>query len=667
VHEIPLLRDLVVIVAVALPVVALMHRLRVPAVVGFLIAGVAIGPGSLGLVQSPRAVASLAEIGVVLLLFAVGLELSLGRIVRMGRLVLVGGGLQVVATTLVTSGLALAIGARAPTAFVMGGLVALSSTAIVLKVYGERGELDSPHGRMVVAILLFQDLCVVPLMLALPLLAGAQRGIGDAAKSAGIAFGAATILTIGGRVLVPRLLERVVALRVPELFTLTIVAIVLGAAYVTSSVGLSLALGAFLVGLIISESEYGLQALSDILPFRDTFSGIFFISVGMLLDVRSVLADPVRVLLAAAGIVIIKALIILGTVRVTGRGWRVSLLSAFALSQIGEFSFVVAGAALPLGLVSDEGYQVFLGASIITMCATPLLIGLSERWTQFLLRNRMQPTMEFTTREVRAVKPLTDHVVIVGYGLNGRNLARALRSAGIPYVALEEQGAMVRKARLEHEPVLFGDGTRAEVLERVGVRRARVVVFAIASLADTRRGVAGARHLNPKAHIVARTRYVAEIDELRRLGADEVVPEEFETSLEIFARVLRRFHIPASRIRDAAQEARRDHYELLRERGAPALRVDDVMSSPGGGITVETMIVRPGSPADGKEIGHLGLADRTGTTLVALVRSDHVAFSPVSDQQLRAGDEVVLAGPPSSVESARALFHADHSDPNVRT
>jgi CPA2 family monovalent cation:H+ antiporter-2 len=660
VHDFPLLRDLVVIVAVAIPVVALMHRLRVPAIVGFLIAGIAIGPGSLGLVESPQAVSALAEIGVVLLLFAVGLELSLSRIVRMGRLVLVGGGLQVGITIALVGGLTLLMGIRAPTAVVVGGLVALSSTAVVLKVYGERGELDSAHGRTVVAILLFQDLCVVPLMLALPLLSGAESGLSGAARKAGIAFVVAAALTLGGRVLVPRLLARVVALRMPELFTLTIVAVVLGAAYVTSSVGLSLALGAFLVGLIIAESEYGLQALSDILPFRDAFSGIFFISVGMLLDVRSVLADPLSVFGAALAIVVVKAAVTVGVVRIVGRGWRVSLLSAFALSQVGEFSFVVAGAALPLGLLSSHGYQVFLGASILTMSATPVMIALSERWTELVLRNRRQLTMEFTTREVRAVKPLTDHVVIVGYGLNGRNLARALRSAGVAYVALEEQGALVRKSRLEHEPVLFGDGTRAEVLERVGVRRARVVVFAIASLADTRRGVAGARHLNPDVHIVARTRYVAEMAELRRLGADEVVPEEFETSLEIFARVLRRFHVPASRIRDAAEEARRDHYELLRERGAPLARVDEIMSPAGGSVTLDTMIVRPSSPADGSTIDALRITERTGATLIALVRSDHVAFSPVSDQRLSAGDEVVLVGPAAAVEKARALFHAEN-------
>lgn len=657
-HEsIPLLRDLVVIVAVAIPVVALMHRWRIPAIVAFLVAGIAIGPSSLGLVRTPASVASLAEIGVVLLLFAVGLELSLGRIVRMGRLVLMGGAFQVLGTLAIVAGLVLITGTSWRTAIVVGGLVALSSTAIVLKVYGERGELDSPHGRVVVAILLFQDLCVVPLMLALPLLAGAGGGMAGAARQAALALVVVAVITIGGRYVVPWVLERIVAMRVPEVFTLSVVAIGLGAAYITSSVGLSLSLGAFLVGLIISESEYGLRALSDILPFRDAFSGIFFISVGMLLDVHVFVRELPTVLGAAIGIVVVKAIVIVAVVRSVRRGWRVGFLSAFALSQVGEFSFVVAGAALPLGLLTANGYQIFLGASIVTMIATPFLIGISERWTERLLRNRPQATMEFSTREVRAVKPLQDHVVIVGYGLNGRNLARALRSAGISYVALEEQGALVRKARLDHEPVLFGDGARAEVLERVGVKRARVVVFAIASLADSRRGVAAAHHLNPQAHIVARTRYVAEIDELRRLGADEVVPEEFETSLEIFARVLRRYQVAPSRIRDAVEEARSDHYELLRAHGSSITRMDEILSPAAASITLDTTVIRPGSRADGVTIESLNELTTGGAKIVAVVQSDHVVFAPTADRRLRAGDEVVLVGAADAVENARALFH----------
>jgi CPA2 family monovalent cation:H+ antiporter-2 len=445
---------------------------------------------------------------------------------------------------------------------------------------------------------------------------------------------------------------------VPEVFTLSVVAIGLGAAYITSSVGLSLALGAFLVGLIISESEYGLRALSDILPFRDAFSGIFFISVGMLLDVRSVIANPLPVLGAAVGIILVKALVIVGIVRFVRRGWRVGLLSAFALSQVGEFSFIVAGAALPLGLISQRGYQVFLGASILTMIATPFLIGLSERWTERLLRNRANPTMEFSTREVRAVKPLSDHVIIVGYGLNGRNLARALRAAGISYVALEEQGGLVRRARMQHEPVLFGDGARPDVLQRVGIMRARVVVFAIASLADSRRGVAAARQLNASVHIVARTRYVAEIEELRRLGANEVVPEEFETSLEIFARVLRKFSVTPSRIRSAVEDARSDHYELLREHGAGISRVEEIHSM-AANASLDTRIVRAGSPADGATIQAMQDGPAKGTKLVAIVRSDRVEFSPALDRPLLAGDEVVLVGDAGSLERARASFHTD--------
>src|SRR6185503_1858471 len=285
-HDLPLLRDLVILVVVAIPVVALAHRLKVPTVVGFLLTGIAIGPHALALIGQPESVSALAEVGVVLLLFAIGLELSLSRIIKLGRLVVVGGGLQMAGTIAVIALATWLMSFPTNQAVFFGILAALSSTAIVLKVYNDRGELDTPQGRVIIAILLFQDLCVVPLMIFVPLLAGGGAAAEQPpALQIAISLVVTTALVLVGRLAVPKVLERVAALRNREIFTLCIVVIGLGAAYVTASFGLSLALGAFIAGLVISESEYGVQALSDILPFRDTFSGIFFTSVGMLLDI----------------------------------------------------------------------------------------------------------------------------------------------------------------------------------------------------------------------------------------------------------------------------------------------------------------------------------------------------------------------------------------------
>lgn len=575
--SIPLLRDLVLLVAIAIPVVMLAHRLRISTLVGFLLTGIVIGPHAFALVRDVESVNTLAQIGSILLLFAVGLELSLSRIIRMGRLVLRGGALQMIATMGVAAALALPWGLSVNRAVLWGALIALSSTAIVLKVYAERQELDAAHGRVVVAILLFQDLCVVPLMVMLPLLAGTEQGAGAAFRAVGITVAVTAALLLVGRTVIPKALERVVELRNQEIFTLCILAIGLGAAWVTSIFGLSLALGAFLAGLVIAESEFGLQALNDVLPFRDTFSGIFFTSVGMLLDLRYVAAHVLLVLGVAIGIVLLKSVIGYAVVRIVRRSSRVGIVAGMGLAQIGEFSFVLASTSATMGLLSGDEYQLFLGAAILTMLIAPFAVAAAPSVAEALLKVRAMPTMEFATREARIVKPLEGHVVIVGYGLNGQNLARALRRARIEYAILESNGQVVRRARLEREPIVFGDGTRAEVLERVGIRRARVVVFAIASLADERRGVAMSRHLNPGIHIVARTRYVAEIDELIALGANEVVPEEFETSLEIFARVLHQFGVREDTIRQAAEAARRDHYDMLRSRGAAFTRLDHVL------------------------------------------------------------------------------------------
>ncbi len=576
-HDVPLLRDLVILVMVAVPVVLLAHRFRIPSLVGFLLAGVAIGPSALGLVSHPDSVNSLAEVGAVLLLFAIGLELSLSQVVRLGGMVLRGGAAQVIITIAVFGAVSLAVAATPPRALLFGMLVALSSTAIILKVYADRGELDSAHGRVVIAILLFQDLCVVPFMLLLPVMAGTSSGALAALRTIVVSLLVAGGMVVLGRMIVPRILRRIAIMRNNEVFTLAVLAIALGAAYITNAFGLSLALGAFLAGLIIAESEYGLQAVSDVLPFRDTFSGIFFTSVGMLLDVRFFASNALMIIAFAISIVLVKTLINFLVIRSVRRSQRGGLIAGMALAQVGEFSFVLASSAVALHLFTAGDYQVFLGAAILTMLAAPFIVNAAPMITDWAFQFRALPTMEFATREVRALKPLEDHVIIVGYGLNGRNVARALRRAGIAYAVLESNGQIVRQARLDREPVFFGDGTRGEVLDRVGIKRARVVVFCIASLGDERRAVSVARHLHQRVHIVCRTRYVSEIAELQRLGADEVVPEEFETSLEIFARVLRTYDVPDDRIRATAEAARRDHYEMLRARGASNRPIDELI------------------------------------------------------------------------------------------
>jgi len=656
-HQFTTLRDLLILVAVAIPVVALAHRLRVPTVVGFLLTGIAIGPHALGLIRESDSVSGLAEIGVVLLLFAIGLELSLSRIVRLGRTVIQGGALQMALTIGAVTLIAMAFGVPAGRAGFYGGLAAMSSTAIMLKVYHERGEIDTPPGRVAVAISLFQDLSIVPLMVLMPLLSGADPGQRVPLRDIAESLAVVAALVLGGRLVVPRVLERLAALRNREIFTLAIVFLGLSAAYVTASFGLSLAIGAFIAGLVVAESEYGMQALSDVLPFRDTFSGIFFTSVGMLLDPSFAFTHPVLVFGAAAAVLALKTAASTAAVLSLKRSLQVSLMSGLALAPVGEFSFVLAGVGAPLGLIGPNAYQVFLGASVLTMLAAPFLIAGGHRIADSVSRRLGRSAVDLSPREESELARLTDHVVIVGYGLNGRNLARVLKAAGIAYVVLEQNGPMVRRARLEREPVLFGDGTRHDVLAKVGLERARAIVFAISAPAEERRGVAMARQLSRSVQIIVRTRYVREIEELERLGADQVVPEEFETSLEIFSRVLRLYGVPGNAIEREVALVRGEHYEALRGLDLPPIR-PDALRHLGVHAVIETVEVEPGARAVGGSPVSLGLRRHTGATVIAAVRQGQPYHVPDPHFRFQPGDIVVLVGDRAAIDKGTSMFRA---------
>ncbi len=654
-HDLTLLRDLVLLVAVAIPMAALAQRVRTPTVVAFLLTGVVIGPHALGLIHDAESVAALAELGVVLLLFTIGLELSMSRIFRLGRAVLQGGGLQVLGTLAAVAAIALLLGTAWRPAVFFGALAALSSTAIVLKVLKDRSELDTPHGRVMLAILLFQDLCVVPLMLLVPLLAGTAgsvlQALGEMALSVGVVAG----LVLAGRYVVPWILERVVGLRNREVFTLCVVLFGLGAAWVTAHFGLSLALGAFIAGLVVSESEYGLQALSDVVPFRDTFSSIFFMSVGMLLDPAFVAGRPLVVAGATLGLMVLKAAIAGGATISLGRSLTVGARAGLGLAQVGEFSFVLAMVAVPLGLLEPAAHQLFIAVSVLSMFATPFVIAGSRGLAERLARLGGGSVLDVEPDQAAELERLHDHVVIVGYGINGSNLARVLRAAGIRYVILEQNGQLVRHAQRDGEPIYFGDGTSREVLHQAGLERARALVLAIASPEDERRGVAVARDMSPTVRIVVRTRYVSEMTELRRLGADDVVPEEFETSLEIFSRVLRLYGVPSNVIAREVEAARGAHYEMLRGLALPDLRLDELRHL-GVHAVLDTVQVEPGARAAGQGMAALRLRQETGATVIAVVREGQAVPNPPPDFPFQAGDIVVLVGDRESLNRGVEIF-----------
>ena len=664
-HTPPLFADLLIILLVSVPVAFLCLRLKLPLLVGLMLTGIAIGPYGFGLVKELEAIELLAEIGVMLLLFTIGLEFSIARIREMKRLVVIGGGLQVGITILAVAGAAYFFGRGISQAVFFGFLVALSSTAIVLKTYVERNEVDAPHGRAAVGILLFQDISIVFMLLMVPLLGGEDIVSFTAiVLDLGGSLLALALIVLGAWFFVPRFLKQVVRLRSPEVLLLTVVLMCLGISAVTSHFGLSLALGAFIAGMVLADSDYSHQVLADVLPFRDVFNSLFFVSIGMLLSLAALWANLGTVVVLVFALILGKALIVWGAVRLLGFPQRVSILAALGLAQIGEFSFVLAKAGRGANLLPDADYQSFLAASIISMIATPFLINAAPRISYFFQgifsdgRSRDIENTEEEDIHLTSSGGLNQHVIIVGYGLNGRNLARVLRAVGVPYVILELNAEVVRRAKLKGEKINFGDATRREVLQHAGIGQAWALVLAMSDPHAARRTVNQARHMSEDLHIIVRTRYVSEITGLLEHGANEVIPEEFETSIEIFARVLQRYGFARNVIESQIQRIREQGYEILRSTSADPGKLETVNVALDAAST-ETIQLTKDSPVVGKGFGELDFRGASGATIIAVMREGETKVSPGADYRLEAGDTVVLLGSPGKIERAVRILQPE--------
>lgn len=650
------LLSIVIVFGVSALVVYVLGKVRIPSIVGFLFAGLIVGPHGLALVHDIKVVESVAEIGVVLLMFVIGLEFSLKTLMQM-RVMVVGGGFLQVGITILLVALIASIGFRHTLAEAVfdGFLVALSSTAIAIKLMQDRGELAAPHGMASLGILIFQDLCVVPFMLLIPILAGS----GGSAQDIIITIGKAAVFVAGilfaSRWAVPQILHQVVHTKSRELFVITIIMLCLGTALLTAELGLSLALGAFLAGIVISESEYASQAVSDILPFKESFAALFFISIGMLLNLNFAMSNILVVTEIVLIILVVKVIASAIAAYGAGQALRPSLQTGFCLAQVGEFSFVLAAAGKAMGLIqSDEMYQLFLSASVFTMMLTPAFIIFSAQLSERIVGLQPMRTLD-KSRKVRAEEEYPDvllgHVIIVGFGLNGQNLARVLRDADIPYVVLEMNSSTVRKMKRKGEPIFFGDGTSPEILHHLHIHSARILVVAISDAAATRRVVQIARHENPQLRIIVRTRYLAELSDLTAVGANEVIPEEFETSVEIFARVLHHYHVPKNVIHQRIEQIRDDNYTMLRGVRLPVKALAERQSFLKG-LHTETYQILKGTRADARTIKDIRLRAETGATILAVQRGDEVHQNPSPDFHLRADDLLLLIGNRESVEKA---------------
>ncbi|MEO0249816.1 MAG: cation:proton antiporter, partial [candidate division WOR-3 bacterium] len=607
-----LVENFLLLLGISIGIVALCRRIRLPSLLGFVLTGILIGPHGFDLIRETRQIQLLAEIGIVLLLFSLGIEFSMERLRDLHHYVFKVGGLQVGLTMGITTFGCLSLKYPIAQAILIGLVVSLSSTAVGFKLIQQRKELDSPHGRISLGILLFQDLLVPLFVLVVPLLgAFRQLAVVPLLLRLGEMLGALIAIFLIARLALPIALRWIVTVETPEVSVLGSLFVALFMGVLTQKLGLSPALGAFLAGIIISETPYTHQIRVNITPFRDGFLSLFFITIGLLIDLPFLLQHIGEAIGWTALIMVIKSLVILMVVRFIGYPLRIGILSAVYLTNIGEFSFLLLTLGYQQQVISAALYQGLLITSALTIMLAPLLVLGTRRFEKWFFPLHSQGGESSHPQPER----LTDHVIIVGYGLNGRNLARILREVEVPYVVIELNGAVVQEAVQRGEMVLYGDAAHPEVLEAAGIRRARAVIFAMSDPVAARYAVDTAQRLNRDAYLLVRTRYVSEIDPLYRAGADEVIPEEFEAFLTIVARLLGRYGVSQETIEAISRIYREEHYGVLQEHRALP---EAVLPEPRKELTTRTFWVPEGSPLVGRDLRELNLRRRTGVTVIAV-------------------------------------------------
>jgi CPA2 family monovalent cation:H+ antiporter-2 len=644
------------------------HRLRILPIVGFLLAGVVIGPHALGLVEDAALIDQIAEIGIVLLLFTLGIEFSLERLWRIKRAIFIGGGLQLGLTMAAVAGILALMHVDWHVGVYTGALVALSSTALVLKVLGDRGELTAPKGQLALGILIFQDLAIVGLVLIVPMLAGGAGSALGIARGLGVAAMIVVLVVVVARRIMPPILERVARTCSQEIFLLTVIAICLGTAWLTSLAGVSLSLGAFLAGLVMSESRFSHHAFAEVLPLQILFSAVFFISVGMLLDVMFIARNPLVILAVVVGVVVLKSAITALAARLLGYATPVAGATAFLLAQIGEFSFVLERAGRAAGLYPagiEAMGQTFIAATVLLMAGTPLL----ARAGRALEERRNARTIEAV---VRAAEPqvehveLENHVIVAGYGSAARYLTRVLRDSGVPFVIVTLSPTGASEAQNEGLRVILGDYTKRFLLQAASIDNAKMLVIPDDTADMTRRVIGVARGINPTLHVVARTQSASDVDALIAEGADEVLADELEIGVQLFTRVLDAYQVGATEIEDHVATVRTGGYAALRSAisEVPIVVCEDLDEAC---FDTRTFTVRRGTATAPVTIGDL--AATSGIRVVSVRRGAETFAPPADDFILQPGDRLTARASAQAFAIAARLLRSTEAAENavVRT
>ncbi len=655
----PFLNELVALFAVSVGIAYLCYRFNLVPIVGFLIAGIIIGPHALGLVEDVELVNILAEIGIILLLFTIGIEFSLEKLGRIRKAIFVGGGLQVLITTAVVTGILLLFDVSWKTGVYTAFLVALSSTAIILGLLNDKDQTDTPSGQLSLAVLIFQDLAVIVMVLLIPFLAGNTESGTNIFWALGKALILIVLILVLASRIVPWILKKVAYTRRQELFLLTVVAICFGTAALTNMAGVSLALGAFLGGLVVSESHYSDQAVSEILPLRTIFTAVFFVSVGMLLNVQFLIDHPLLIVGAAAVILILKFIINSASLAALGRPIRIAAASGLILAQISEFSFVLERTGSAVGLspagLGETGSQVFIAVTVLLMIATPFLFNTSSDIGKFfstIFHKEDKGKQELQDEEVTAIE---DHVIIIGYGPAGRHLVKVLHDSGIPYIVIEMNPRSVDEMKQRQIPVVYGDASRPHILDMAKVKKAKLCVIATNEHASSQTILKQARYLNPTLQLIVRTRYLNEVESLEKQGADIVVPEEMETTVRLFSHVLGAYMIPQKEIEQHIQNVRAQDYQIMRG----SIQEAHLMVLQGldeEGLHTRAVMVREHSKAAGKTLKELALRGRYNITVLAVKRDEQTIGNPSGDFTIKPNDRLVMVAEAEQFEKCAGLF-----------
>lgn len=649
------LQPVLILLATAVLAVVVFRLLRLPPMLGYLLAGVIIGPHALGLIAEDAETRHLAEFGVVFLMFSIGLEFSLPKLIAMKRLVFGFGTLQVLYTILTVMGVAWFLDINWRVGFVLGGALAMSSTAIVIKLLAERLELNSEHGRQIIGVLLFQDLMVIPLLIIVPALASSFEIENEAddfiIALVKITIALAVILVFGQKLMRPWL-HIVAQQRSSELFVLNVLLITLGLAWITQTAGLSLALGAFLAGMLISETEYRYQVEEDIKPFRDVLLGLFFVTIGMLLDVQFVIQDFLWIFLILITLIVLKTGVIVGLSRLFGADLSVAFRTGMNLAQAGEFGFVLLAQATALGVIDNSVLQPVLAAMVLSLFIAPFLIEYSETIIRRSYSSDwMQKAMQITSIAAQTMSQ-QNHVIICGYGRSGQSVAKILEQESVSFIALDLDPTRINEARTAGESVVYGDAAKREVLIAAGLLRAKVLVVSYHDIASTLKILKHVQELRPELSVVAKVRDESDVDILKKAGVTEVVAEIMEGSLMLASQALMFVNISTGRILRRIRSIREQRYNLLRGfYHGVSDEADEMNENLFPHLHLHTVTLLSGAAAINKTLSEINLNTLT-VEVIAVRRRNIRGLLPSTETRLEAGDVIVLKGTQENLAAA---------------